>query len=294
VTTTSDIIRRHVQPLSPIPTGVEPRLQTLPGIRAVLFDVYGTLLISGVGEVGTVAAPPAQALADACRTQGLHVGENADGCVELFVETIEQFHAEARAAGIEHPEVDIVAVWRRLVSEYRRRGWISGDGDVQYEQLALEYEMRANPVWAMPDAEHCLARLAARTMALGIVSNAQFFTPQLFPSLLGAEISELGFSPELCVFSFQHGRAKPGTYLFERVAESLGERNIRPDEALYVGNDTRNDVMPAGRVGMKTALFAGDDRSLRLRAGDSQVQGAAPDLIVTELAQVVECVIPSE
>jgi putative hydrolase of the HAD superfamily len=294
VTTTSDIIRRHVRPLSPIPTGVEPRLRTLPGIRAVLFDVYGTLLISGVGEVGTAAAPPAQALADACRTQGLTVGENAEACVELFVETIEQFHAESRADGIEHPEVDIVAVWRRLVPEYRRRGWMSGNGDVEYEQLAVEYEMRANPVWPMPSAGHCLARLAGRTMALGIISNAQFFTPQLFPALLGGEVPDLGFSPELCVFSFQHGRAKPGTYLFERVLESLAERNIRAEQALYVGNDMRNDVMPAGRLGMKTALFAGDNRSLRLRAGGAQVQGAEPDLVVTELAQVVECVIPRE
>ena len=63
-------LRDFCRPLQPIPTGVEPVLKELPGIRAVVFDVYGTLLISGSGDVGTVAAAPADAFAQACEAVG--------------------------------------------------------------------------------------------------------------------------------------------------------------------------------------------------------------------------------
>ena len=50
-----DMARRRKSQIQmePLPTGVEPSFTELPDIRAVLFDVYGTLLISPAGEVGT-------------------------------------------------------------------------------------------------------------------------------------------------------------------------------------------------------------------------------------------------
>ena len=55
-----DRMRALCRPLLPEPSGERARLVPLPGIRAVLFDVYGTLLISGSGDIGTsrhAAAP---------------------------------------------------------------------------------------------------------------------------------------------------------------------------------------------------------------------------------------------
>ena len=50
------IIRQSSRPLSPIPTGVERKLQHLEEIRAVLFDIYGTLFVSRSGEIGGAGA----------------------------------------------------------------------------------------------------------------------------------------------------------------------------------------------------------------------------------------------
>ena len=50
-----DTILRHCRAADPIPTGQPARLDQLPGTRAVLFDIYGTMLISASGEVGTAA-----------------------------------------------------------------------------------------------------------------------------------------------------------------------------------------------------------------------------------------------
>lgn len=59
---------------------------------------------------------------------------------------------------------------------------------------------------------------------------------------------------------------------------------------LFIGNDRLKDIYPAHRVGMKTCLFAGDQRSLRLREGDSMVQGIEPDFIVDDLQQLLDIV----
>ena len=48
-----------------------------------------------------------------------------------------------------------------------------------------------------------------------------------------------------------------------------------------------NDIWTASQAGLKTALFAGDQRSLRLRETDDRCQGLEPDVVITELNQLV-------
>ncbi|GIH28443.1 haloacid dehalogenase [Acrocarpospora phusangensis] len=48
------------------------------------------------------------------------------------------------------------------------------------------------------------------------------------------------------------GLAKPAPGFFAKVAEVSGRR---PEEILYVGDRLDNDVLPAGRAGMRTALL---------------------------------------
>ena len=50
------------------------------------------------------------------------------------------------------------------------------------------------------------------------------------------------------------------------------------------------DVYPANHFGMKTALFAGDKRSLKWREDDERCKDLLPDLIITSLSQLKECV----
>ena len=44
------IIRELSREMKPIPTSCDPVLPSFPGIRAVIFDVYGTLFISSCGD----------------------------------------------------------------------------------------------------------------------------------------------------------------------------------------------------------------------------------------------------
>jgi putative hydrolase of the HAD superfamily len=48
-----------------------------------------------------------------------------------------------------------------------------------------------------------------------------------------------------------------------------------------------NDIYPARKAGFKTALFAGDQRSLRMRSDDPRCRDLTPDLVVTDLGQLI-------
>jgi len=49
-----------------------------------------------------------------------------------------------------------------------------------------------------------------------------------------------------------------------------------------------NDIYPANAIGFQTALFAGDQRSLRLRTDDPRCVNLKPDLVLTDLAQLLK------
>ena len=284
-----DMIRQASTPLEPRPTGVEPRLPPLRAVRAVLFDIYGTLLVSASGDIG--AADPTvrgDAFGAAMAAIGWKFDGDAHEGASRLRGMIEEHHARARAAGITYPEVDIVEVWRESCSIFERQGQLSDvPSNADFRRLAIEFEVRVNPVWPMPGLTACIQDLRQEGRVMGIISNAQFFTPLIFPAIVGGSLDQLGFAPNLRYYSYMHGHAKPGTKLFDMAARALGEANIQPHEVLYVGNDMRNDIWPAAKVGFRTALFAGDQRSLRFRDEDAdRDKHGAADVMVTELEQI--------
>lgn len=286
------LIRQRCRPLAPLATGERPILRRLPGIRAVLFDIYGTLMISANGDVGGAGAvSPDAAFRSALAAAGVRVAAEEQLKAETLVEQIHREHAAQRAGGVAHPEVDIVAIWQRTLSALRAAGAVAPVAPaVDLQRLAIEFEVRANPVWPMPGLRHCLGALRQAGLTLGIISNAQFYTPELFPALLGATLEEVGFDPGLQYYSYRLGQAKPGRLLYETARQGLRQRGIRSEQALYVGNDMLNDILPAGTLGFRTALFAGDARSLRRRRDDPRTAGISPDLVITELSAIAGCV----
>jgi putative hydrolase of the HAD superfamily len=277
-----DRIRTLSRPLSARETGEEAVLSDLRGVKAVLFDVYGTCFISGSGDIGVSAATPkVDALVDSLREQGVEMPpELAGEAMERFYELIRFDHQRTRDRGIAFPEVRILDIWE----QWRREAMVQ----VDVRQLAIDVECRLNPVWPMPGLRSTLEALRDAGFLLGIVSNAQVFTPFLFPALIERDLETLGFPASRCIWSWVDQEAKPSRRLYEKVLHALP--GLRPEECLYVGNDMRNDIAPSAAEGMKTALFAGDARSLRWRKGDPLVADTRPDLVLTRLQQIPECV----
>ncbi|MEM9701652.1 MAG: HAD family hydrolase [Planctomycetota bacterium] len=286
------LIRERSSPLEAKPTGMEPRLEALDRVRAVLFDVYGTLVISGSGDVGT-ASPEGKAAAfgESLRAAGYDWPADRDGAegVEALVARIKAHHEHLRGEGVRYPEVRIQRIWRETLMAVGVSENLAQE-TARIERLAVEYELRTNPTWAMPYAAETLRDLKSRGFVLGIVSNAQSFTRDLFPAHLGDTVKGFGFDGQIQEWSYFRRFAKPGTELYEAAANSLRTRHgIAPSEVLYVGNDLLNDCTPAQQVGFRTALFAGDARSLRLREGDDRVAETRPTIVVTDLRQLLDC-----
>jgi putative hydrolase of the HAD superfamily len=276
------IFERHIHPLTPIPPGVEPRLEGMRNFRAMLFDVYGTLLISGSGDIGISREQSVKKddLRDLLRR--CHIDRTPDGLSTALHRAIEQEHAKARRQGIDFPEVDIVRVWQTLL----------GIGDLhRLKSFILEYELTVNPAYPMPGLTPLLSTCRAHRLPMGIISNAQFYTPHIMEWFLRSSLEESGFDPRLTFLSYRFGHAKPSMVMFKRAADELSRIGIPAEAALYVGNDMLNDIRPASAVGFRTALFAGDARSLRSRESDNRCRGLSPDLVVTDLRQLITGIV---
>jgi len=210
-------------------------------LRAVVFDIYGTLLIAPAGGVKPDPAID-PLLRDILRQHGHEPPASPSTALHAAVL---RHHT---ASSVDHPEIDLRALWREILH-------LPDDHDTT--SLVLATEAAWHPALPMPGAERFIRRLAARGIPLGLLSNAQVNT-----------LADLGpvadlFSPDLAILSYQHGIAKPSPGIFQLLTDRLASHRISPQETLYIGNDPLHDIVPAARAGFRTALFTGHPDSLR-------------------------------
>ncbi len=286
-------IQQQASPLEAIPTGQEPATPPLPGIRAVVFDVYGTLIISGVGDISLASADNKdQAIRKSLEAYGLNLGHLQEDLWTRFQGVVKVHQDNRRKEGIPYPEVEIRKVWKDLIQQLLVEGAIETDPIADIDAFSLSYEMQVNPVWPMPNLTSTLETLQIHGLPMGIISNAQFFSPLILETFLRRDLETAGFSLNCNVWSYLELEGKPSQGLYQKARERwISTRNIEPSEILYVGNDMRNDIWPAQALGFRTALFAGDQRSLRLRDDDADCQGVQPDWVITDLAQIVDALL---
>ncbi len=241
--------------------------------RAVLFDVYGTLLSSLSGDIAdawTWQRGSLEALARECARNC--TGEELK---DYFSTAVKGEHLKGFAQ-TPYPEVRAEELWEAFPA--RREG-------CSPRELALRFELAVNPVRPMPGLRRLLDRLKEAALSVGIISNAQFYTP-ISMAAFDAAPDNFPFDAELCFWSFVHREAKPAPALFELAKAALSRRGIASNECLFVGNDLLNDVYAARQMGFATALFAGDAASLRLREGNPVCRGVVPDLCLASLDEL--------
>ncbi len=205
-------------------------------VRAVVFDVYGTLL-----EVG---APPADA---DLRWQNLFAemlgGPPPLNRMEFSLSTrqvIAQRHAEARSRGIQWPEI----LWPSVVLEA-----LPDLARLSAEKLDkfLSCQMQIGRTLRLAyQAAECLRQMYANGLLLGIASNSQAYTlRELNTALQGAGLNLSLFDDQLRFWSFENGFSKPDPHVFRILTARLEARGIRPSETLMVGDRLDNDIAPA-------------------------------------------------
>lgn len=219
----------HFLTAPPAPFHAEPC-----SYKAVIFDIYGTLLHT---KAGAVRPDPSSdpALSRMIRQLGFTPPESPTAALH---KAVLQYHA---ASSEEFPEVDLRDLWRNLLQP---------PPHADLYRLVIATEDIRSPARPIPGAFEAVRMISSSGIRLGLLSNAQC------NALHSLEHITPLFEPELTLLSHQLGIAKPSPHLFAEMASRLHALHIAPHEVLYIGNDPDHDILPAQHQGWHTALFS--------------------------------------
>jgi len=292
----------NLEPLKPIETELDEKLGRSGPIKACIFDIYGTLIISASGDIDKTAFSE-KSIQQALEQANIQITSEPDTStsslyeylLDEFRNSINKTHTKRKAQGTPYPEVDFTKIWEKVLKQAADKHMIvlSTESDIQI--FTFLFELMNNKVYPMPDMLTTLQELRSRNIPIGIVSNAQFFTPILLNYFINEYVEEReeveGFQSDLIQYSYKQHISKPDIRLFEKIRNQLvSNYHISADQTLYIGNDMLNDVYPAQKAGFQTALFAGDQRSLRLRENLPEIENVQPDFIIKDLKTIVKLV----
>jgi putative hydrolase of the HAD superfamily len=212
-------------------------------IRAVLFDIYGTLM--------QVGPPPADADA---RWQKLLAQTFSTAPTISRLEfavassrAIERRHAASHARGIQHPEILWPSVVAEVLPAFCNLTQATQDEFV-YQQIQI-----GRTIQLISGAAEGLHKLATRGCQLGLASNAQAYSVrELREALAKANLDFSLFNPALCFWSYEHGFSKPNPHVFQILDIRLEVLGITADKTLMVGDRLDNDIEPARAQGWQT------------------------------------------
>jgi putative hydrolase of the HAD superfamily len=212
-------------------------------LRAVIFDIYGTLL-----EVGP---PPADAhrrwerlwkdlFSTWPRLTLEHFGQECERVIAAE-------HAAARASGILFPEVYWPAVVSSVLPEVARLP------ESERDEFCFDHAQMIHTVGLLPGSAAALRAFQGLRLRLGLASNSQPYTVRELDLVLAqVGLSRELFMPELCFFSFEHGFSKPDAHVFGLLTARLRALGLTPAETLMVGDRPDNDLAAASAWGWQT------------------------------------------
>lgn len=287
-------IKKLSSPVQPQKTGHAVQLNRMDNIKCVAFDFYGTMFISSAGDIGIDENQDKEEsrffkdALQACNLKTLEIKAAKKG-IETFNNAIQHYIDKMKAQGIDCPEPDVRNVIYDVLIKLKKEKIIDGNITRNTAELfIIEFEFRSNQTWPLPDLLIHIKHLKKMGLKLGIISNSQFYSPLTFEALTGITINDLGFSKNLQKWSFRHKIKKPSLAFYQLFINELPDYHLKPKEVLYVGNDLFKDIIPAKKLGMKTALFVGDTRSIRHNKTDL-IGDDQPNIIIDELKQIAEC-----
>ncbi len=261
---------RHIR-LAAITCENEPLvMRTKANIRAVVFDIGGTLLDFSV--------PETRSHYHACIRSGYDYLAGCDVPLPPFpryLGSLERRLAWAflwtRLTGGEISAIDGIEAFHRAMGAE-----LTPD---QLHEVALRFYAPTRAIaHARPGCADAVAELDRRGYRLGIISNT-IAPPVALDEHLQAE-GLLEHFP-VRVYSCAAGTRKPYRRIFEL---ALAEMNIPADRTLYVGDRPNIDVKGATRAGMWSALRCTDGRSNHVRP--------RPDFCIRQIADLLD-ILPS-
>lgn len=297
----------------PAPPEVErprarPCLRRLPEVRAVTWNVYGTLLAVSGGDL--LFEHPTPFVMDVALDKTVQEfkmwgsmsrkpGQPAEYLGQLYRKALDEQRL-LPGGGEKYPEVCADRVWEGLVKkllqkDYQFDAGFFGSLNEFSRKVAYFFHASLQATACYEGAAPALGSVAESGLVQGLLADGQCFTEvQLQRGLVKqapAARLDAWIDPGLRVLSYELRGRKPSERLFRQALALLAGRGIQPGEVLHVGARMTQDVVPARRFGMKTALFAGDRASLQATPEQLKDPLSRPDVLLTELEQIREVVI---
>ncbi len=211
---------------------------TIPGQGAVFFDLYGTLI-----DIRTDEEDPG---VYTTLSEFLAYSRVVIAPADLAREYRDRVRAHLARSDEPFPEVDVLAVFREIVTEYGRPRSDGGPDPAHAARLFRTLTRRRFA--AFPGVHEVLARLR-RKYRLGLISDAQWIFTEA-----ELEMAELDEFFSVTVLSSRVGVKKPDVRPFAAAMRALG---ATPGASVYVGDNPWRDLVGARRAGMRCVIFRG-------------------------------------
>ncbi len=294
-------------PAAPTPqrAKAKPHLVALPQVRMVTWNLYGTLLSILGGDL--VFVHPQKFIMDLALDKTVQEfkmwgsmsrkpGQPSEYMGQIYTNVL----AEQRMApshGEKYPELHADKVWdailkKLLQKDYKFDASFFGSLNEYCKKIAYFFHASLQGTACQEGAAAALEHIQSCGLSQGLIADAQCFSLiQLERGLKqqGCATPLRTLFPENALSYEQKGR-KPSERLFRHLLSAASQKGIAPHEVLHIGARIAQDIAPAKKLGMRTALYAGDKDSLQATGEQLKDAATRPDILLTDLTQVREII----
>ncbi len=286
------------------PIAAAPFLKPLPGIKAVAWDAYGTLLRISDGELlfvhpqgmrMEVALDKTIQEFNMWQSMSRKPGKPWEYMLQLYTRAYDDLRLAGSGRKGDLPEIDAARVWLKILEKLDKNDYqydVDQYGDLEElsQKVAYFYHSCLQGVEASAGAAAAVFAVGEAGLPQGLIADGQCFTRTQVLRALQAEgkLPEPAewISSELSTLSYGEGVRKPSKSLYVSAVQRFQEAGLAPDQVLFVASRLREDLVVAKSAGFRTALFAGEKLSLKATAADLKDPAVKPDRLLTQLTQV--------
>ncbi|REJ82079.1 MAG: HAD family hydrolase [Planctomycetota bacterium] len=292
------------KPPAPRPLKATPYLKPLPGVRAVAYEVYGTLLRIDGGRLQHIHPQQLRMQIALEKTieefrmwysMSRKPGQPWEYLLQQYTTLIEEDRLKPTKRKGDAREVSSPHIWRRWIdrlvkNEYQYEESFYGDPDDLALKVAYFFHASLQGTAAAEHARDVLAQVSSAGLLQGVICDGQPFTPaQLLRDLQRespmTSLSEV-LSPGCTTVSAEMGVCKPSPSLFATGLAAFTKRGVDPGEILYVSHRIDDDIAAIRSFGVRTALLATDAECCRVTADELRDPDRKPDRLLTDLRQI--------
>ena len=290
------------------PVAAKPSIDHLPGIKAVLWDVYGTLLRTPDG--GFTLFPEQEIRLQVALEKTIHEfnmwnsmyrkpGPPWQSMINQYRDYAERLAMAGTKRKGDFTDVNLVFVWRGIIDrlfdkEYVYETETYGDTDAFSEKVAYFFHRNLQATEAREGAATAVQELRETGVRQGLFGNGQSFTMVQVATALAEQgfIPGLGesFPPGNNLLSYQMGVRTPSRSLYNQICAQFAGQGIEASEIMYVSCRLETDLASAKAVGMKTAVLVCEKNGLEATANLLKDPQTRPDRLLTDITQITSVV----